>query len=381
MKKSETFRRLTAHKRTAALFLAACTVSFAATACIPGVPQEQQAEQQPSGAETLSNAVGKATPVKSPTAKQPAGELLDLGPDFAALQDVEAAGDVLALRSEYSIAIGTIEQLKAKEFKTLTINKSCGELSATSNAFVLACPTALNGGGGGGQVAIIDAQNPDLRNVRSAPMKFTSAALTSNGVVIAGSSEENDVYAFRGNDSGNAKRIRTDRKADQIVASPIPGSRDAVVFIDRNATVIQGVDYPNNAPGAALRMGVGVGSIAPGTEGLVFAADTLGHQFGLYTDTDVLRLHQTLPTDASPWAIVADSKHEAVWVASNAHNTVQAFTYNTGVPVGHGKLDTIADVRSMAMTETGSLVLVSDSGPGVQVISDVAVQQAVAKQN
>ncbi|MDU0477710.1 hypothetical protein QVA66_00460 [Staphylococcus chromogenes] len=383
MKQKNSTSYLSGSARALGALCTSVVLGAVAVGCVPNVkdPQEQSKEQLEAN-QPISNAMGKATPVPSPEA---AGELpgqdIDLGADWGNITDIAAVGDVLAVRSGHRIGVGTIEQLRNNTFTTLQVNADCGDLEGAQQSFVLACPTSLSGGAGGGEVAIIDPARPTLEKHYTAPMPFTAATITTDGVIIAGSATEPDLYAFRGEDSRGAKKIQTGRKTHQIVSSPVPDSRDAVVYIDRDTTAIQGVDYRNDQQGAALRMGVGVGTIAAGDDGLVFAADTRGHQFGLYTDTDVLRLHQTLPTDESPWAIVADPQRDAVWVASNAKNTVQPFTYNTGVPVGHGKIDTPAQVRAMALTKQGEVVLASENSSKIHVVSAKIADQAVDKQS
>lgn len=360
---------------------AALGLSLSAAGCAPGVsdPQDKAQEEQ-SANQPISNAVGKATPQDSPAASAPSGELIELGAEFHAVSDLAAVGDIIAVRSGHKLTVGTVDELKNHTSTTLLINQDCGDLSAAAGSFILACPNSLSGGAGGGEIAIINPDKPGLENHRTAPMKFTAATLTTDGVLIGGSADENDLYAFRGQDSAGAKKIQTGRKTHQLVSSPVEGSRDAVVFIDRDTTAIQGVDYANNRQGAALRMGVGVGTIAAGENGLIFAADTLGHQFGLYTDTDVLRLHQTLPTGQAPWALAADPKRDAVWVATNGDNFLQAFTYNTGVPVGHGKINTPAKVRAVAVLNDGSLITASQDSSALHLVSNEAVNVAVDKQ-
>ncbi|MEJ5927264.1 WD40 repeat domain-containing protein [Corynebacterium sp. H128] len=370
-------------KKTLRIPLVALLVSGACglTSCTPpNVPDPQkQAQEQVAADKVVTGVLGNATPAPSPEAKDPAGTVLQLPAAFAAAKDVDNAGDVFAVRSGNKLAIGSIDKLRTNSFTTLDIMSSCGDITVTGDTFVLPCPVPIEGGAGGGAIYLIDAKNPNLEDSRRASMKFTSAAMTSTGEVIGGSSEEPDVYVFRGKDSGDSKKISTGRKADQMVASAVSGTRDGVVFIDRAETAIQGVDYQNNRPGAALRMGVGVGSIAAGEEGLFLASDALGDQFGVYTDDDILMLHQTMRTDKSPWAIAWDKKHNLAWVSSTADNTITAYSLKSGVPEKRGSFSSIADVHSMSIDADGNIYALSSSGAGLQVIPAKDVAAAVDK--
>lgn len=363
---------LVAVAASSSILLASCTP--------PGVedPQKQAQDQAGSG-QTVSGALGKATPAVSPAAANPAGEVVKLEGRLAKASDIEMAGDVLAVRAGDQLALGTVDKFRTNSATTLEINANCGDITATGDTFVLPCPVPIEGGAGGGVIYLIDAKNPGLKDTRRADMKFTSAVLTTSGEVVGGSSEEPDVIVFRGTDSSDSKKITTSRKADEMVASPVSGSRDGVVFIERDKTVIQGVDYTNNRAGGALRMGVGVGSIAAGDDGLFLASDTLGHQLGVYTDDDILMLHQTIPTDKSPWALAWDSQRKLAWISSNETNKIQAFKISSGVPELQGTVDTVANVRSMTIDSDGTIYAISDSGDGLQIIPAKDAAAAVEK--
>lgn len=357
--------------RASLLSVIAAGSAVALVSCTPpGVEDPQKLAQEQSEAnQTVSGALGKATPAASPAAAGPAGEIVDLPEELARPTDIELAGDVFAIRAGDQLGIGTLDKLRTGSLTMLRINDACGDISVTGDTFVLPCPEPIEGGAGGGAIYLIQSDNPNLSTARHAPMKFTSAALTSTGELIGGSSHEPDLIVFRGDDSSDTKKIQTSRKADEMVASPVAGTRDGVVFIEREKTVIQGVDFSNNRAGGALRMGVGVGSIAAGDNGLFLASDALGSQLGVYTDDDILMLHQTIATDAAPWAVSWDSKRKLAWIASNSKNTLQAYRISTGVPELQHTLPTIANLRSMTIDTDGSIYAVSDSGAGLQIIS------------
>lgn len=351
--------------RTALISLVATSTCLLA-AC--GAPSDNESGKASSD-QVVSGAVGNATPVASPQTGQAPGEHIKIEGLTRPTTDIERAGDVLAVRAGDQLILGSVDKLWTGSAKVLEIGSECGDITATGDTFVLPCPVPIEGGVGGGVIYLIDAKNPNLKNVRRADMKFTSAALTSTGEVIGGSSKEPDMWVFRGEDSSNKKKIATGRKADEIVTSQVEGTRDGVVFIEREKTVIQGVDFTNNRPGGALRMGIGVGSIAAGENGLFLAADTLGSQLGVYTDNDVLMLHQTISTDASPWAVAWDTKRKLAWIASNATNKIQAFALDSGVPELRGSLDSPANLRHMAFDQDGNLYAVADSGDGIHMVS------------
>ena len=117
---------------------------------------------------------------------------------------------------------------------------------------------------------------------------------------------------------------------------------------------------------------IGVGQIAAGEDGLVIASDTLGDQVAVYTATDVIRLHQTAPVAASPWGVAWDAGRDLAWVASTTGNVLASYDISSGVPEQVHTLTSVADAHHIAVLPDGTLIAVSATGDGLQVIDDPA---------
>lgn len=316
-----------------------------------------------------------ATVADSPPAAAPDGRVLRLsGPlEGGELTDLAVAdgGDILAVRAGAHLGIGTVEQFTSGGYTDIEVSPDCGPLSSRDSTFVLACPD----GGGGGVVRVIDAGSPDTPRSLRVPSPVTSAAITGDGRILAGTSGQGDVLVL-GTSSGEVGDGDTTTEAtidikdsvDQLITVPVTGEADRAVVIDRGNTVISGVDWTNAKPGAALRAGLGVGRVAvgePGT-GVIFASDTRGGQLLVYTVNPVIMLHQMATAGDSPWAVAWDGGNRVVWVSDTADNLVTAYSVAEGVPVAVGSLRSGANVRGMAVTGAGDLVTVGSDG--LQVI-------------
>src|SRR5699024_1625774 len=130
--------------------------------------------------------MGNATPVASPPAENPAGTVIDY---TAAITDLEVAdGDILGVRTEDTLAIGTVADFEAGTETTLDVDAGCGDLTATGDRFVLACEQGA---------FVIDATDPDLDDLRATDTPTTVAALTSDGILLTGNDVDEDVTVYR----------------------------------------------------------------------------------------------------------------------------------------------------------------------------------------
>ncbi|MEZ2189161.1 YncE family protein [Corynebacterium sp. CCM 9204] len=313
-----------------------------------------------------------ATVVDSPPAENPEGEVFRPAGVLAGENLIDLAvadGDVLAVRSESHLGVGTLRQLQNGGFTAVDVAAECGPLSARESRFVLACPD----GSGGGVIHVIDVDSPDQSGTVKVSAPVTTAALTGDGRILAGFADAGDVLVLKPDGSGAADitaDIRIKDSVDQLVTVPVDGQADRAVLIDRGNIVISGVDWTNAKPGAALRAGLGVGRMAvgePGT-GVLFASDTRGGQLLVYTTSPVIMLHQMAPAGTSPWALTWDPDNHVVWVSDTADNVITAYSVAGGVPVATGTVRSVAGVRGLSITDSGELVAVSASGDGIQVV-------------
>lgn len=306
--------------------------------------------------------MGNAVATVSPASENPAGRVIDLPSDYAEISDMELAGDVLGLRSGARLVVGTVAAFDAGSATSIEVPDSCADLTATGDTFVLAC---------GDEVMLIDAAVPTTVTTIAvseiAPV--ASASLTGTGELIAGSADTDKVAVYR--DGEDPEVITVAGPTTQLLTVPVNGAADVAVRTNLPNTTIQDIHWENKAQGGTLRVGVGLGQIAGGEDGLVVASDTMGDQIAIYTATDVIRLHQTHPVDDSPWGVAWDSGRDLALITSTATNTLTGFSIAQGVPEEEISLSTIANAHHLVVLPTGTIVVASASGDGLQIIDDL----------
>lgn len=313
------------------------------------------------GGDPNSAVYGHAEPAASPGAKDPAGDVVD----FDAVSDMAAVGNVLAVRTADSLTVGGAQDFSADQAERVGVDESCGDLTASTSHFVLAC---------GDKVLFIDPQNPsgptELAVEEDAPI--TVAAQTSSGEVFVGSKDSNKIGLYK--DGERDKTIKVEAGSDQLIAVPNTDGADGLVRVLREDSTIQSLDWEKHRAGGRLRVGQGVGLISGGEGAVVVAADTVGERVAIYTASDVIRLHQYGNTDGTPWATSWDSGRSLAWVTTTDNNLLQAFKVADGVPEAAGSLSTVADAQNVAVLEDGTVVAASATGDGLQFISDPSLK-------
>ncbi|KEI23241.1 MULTISPECIES: hypothetical protein [Corynebacterium] len=307
---------------------------------------------------TDSPDMGKATPAVSPAASNPDGQVIE----FGNITDMEVAdGDILGVRTEDALAIGTVSDFEAGSQVELDVDKQCGDLTATGGTFVLPCADG---------VYLIDAKDPDLDELRATDKPVTVAALTSDDQLLVGNGEDEELTIYREGEEPETFTVAGPNT--QLIAVPVIDRHDAVVRTWNENTTIQDVDYPNDREGATLRVGLGVGQMAGGEDGLLVVSDEMGGQIAIYNADDVIRLQMTAPTDENPWAVAWDSSNALAWITSLTENTLVGYKISEGVPEEEQRLNTIADAQNLVVLSDSTLVVASATGDGIQIIDNPA---------
>ena len=341
--------------------------TLAACSSVPGTEEDTGTEH-----------LGEATIAASPqSTAQPAGTLIDTPNHAPAPVLIGLEDGTVVLQQDSTLTIGTPEQLQNSEFRTLDSAADCGEVSARNSTIVLPCPHPISeGDGAGGTVYLIDPYQPELSTFKTTDIPVTAAALTDDGAVVAGASTTNKVAVFPA-DGDEVSSFVVDKQTDQIIAVPRADKTDAVALINKDNTSIHQVLWEENKNGAALRAGTGVGRIAASDNDVVVASDTRDGQLLVYTMDPVIRLHQSIPVDPSPYAVAWDAHHSVAWIASTENNTLTAYDIATGVPEKKASLATIGDVRSLIIQPDGSLLVGSATDSRLQLISAAEITQAL----
>ncbi|MBP3087623.1 hypothetical protein EML15_00440 [Corynebacterium sp. sy017] len=325
--------------------------------------------------------VGNATPAHGAVMHEPEGQVVSLKHLFdenAELIDMEQAGDILALRSQDKLIVAKADAFldahpapDDTDLTTLEIDKSCGDLTATKDTFVLACPSG---------VALIDAQKPQLDNVIPSEQPLNTAALSSDGTIAAGIKDTAEVVLLDAQQKKKIAQFPVSYPTDELISVPIDTKNkdekqkdkqksDAFVRINRQYSIIQDLDWKNKKAGAMLRVGKGVGSIKPAEDGLLLASDNVGNQLALYFADDVIRLQKTIGVYDAPWAVAWDKNTNTAWVHAGAHNKAFSYDPSSGDLIQKQSFGTIADVRNMAVLSDGRLVFASTADVALEFIS------------
>ncbi len=307
--------------------------------------------------------MGNAEPAQSPASSDPDGDVVD----FDAISDVESAGDVVAVRTADALIIGTPDQLKAGSGEQVAVDAACGDLTATADGFVLGC---------GDKVLIYPADNPSAPETVAVTEDFpvTAATQLSSGEIFVASNDAAEVSVYK--DGKRIDTMKVQAPTDQIEAVRNEGGTDNVVRVWRMDTTIQNLDWTNNREGGRLRVGQGLGQISDATDGVIVTSDTGGKRIAIYTADDVVRLHQYGNLDGIPWAVAWDTSRSLAWITTTDNNQAHAFDIASGVPVEKTEdkpVSTVADAQHMTVTDSGTVVLGSATGDGLQIITDPAL--------
>lgn len=326
-------RVLTKKSAGPAAVLAGSALLLAACSQPPGVPQD-------------APDMGNAEPAQSP----PAGDIEGEKIDYPAVEDLEVTDGVIGVRADGVLRTGTLDEIKGGAGTTHELAESCGDVTANAGAFVTVCD---------GEIRVFTGTD---ERTFTPDEPVTVAAPLPDGRVIAGSAEEAKVWVFD-TDGNQTERITTARPSDFVLAG-----QDKVVRLNRFDTTIQDIQLDKARQGGTLRVGLGVGQAKFGEDGLVLASDATGNQLLVYTTDEVVRLHQTVPTDPHPWAVAWDPANKLAWITSTEENTATGFDISKGVPLEQRKVGTVADAQHMISLDDGTLILASSSGDGLQII-------------
>ncbi|MEB8325088.1 hypothetical protein NGF75_03680 [Dietzia kunjamensis] len=304
-------------------------------------------------------AQGNASPAESPQVYDPAGG--DVIPVPGSVRSLVAVGDrvVAQVDDPPSLEIGRIDGTRWVEEDSVPLPPGAGDASATddgtvvvphSDGVVLVSAT--------GQVREITGLGP-----------VTAAALTTDGRLLTGTPQGEIVV--RDADGAEQRRIGGLTAVDRISVA-----RDgSVTALSRPDTVIASIDLESDNAGPLLRAGKGAGQLDEFGERSVVASDTLGGTLLVYS-TSPVRLHQQFPVAAAPWAVAEDTSRGLVWVTSTGTNTVQAYDLGDGVGIQRADIPTVRQPDSLAVTDSGTVVVGSADGAGLHLIRPTLTEPA-----
>ena len=335
--------------RRSALPAALVAAAVGLAACSPATSELEEGSQVEQG---------NATPAESPQVSDPQeGEVIAVPGSVRALL---AVGDrvVAQVDGPSALEIGYVEGTRWTPEESVPLPEDSGVATVGTDGTVL----VPHGDGvllvsPDGEVRELDGLGP-----------VTAAALTSDGQVLTGTSEGDVVV--RDADGAEQRRISGLTSVDRISVA-----RDgSVTALSRPDTVIASIDLSEEGAGPLLRAGSGAGMVDELGERSVVASDTVGDTLLVYS-TSPVRLHQQFPVAAAPWAVAEDVSRGVVWVASTGTNTVEAYDLGDGSGVRRANIDTVRQPESLAVTDSGTVVVGSADGAGLHLISPELAEQ------
>lgn len=304
-------------------------------------------------------AQGNATPAESPRDADPQdGQVIPVPGSVRALL---AAGDrvVAQVDGPPALEIGRVEGTEwtpedsvelPEDAGTATVGPEGTVVVPHGDGVVLVSP--------GGEVRELGGLGP-----------VTAAALTADGRILTGTTEGDVVV--RDADGAEQRRISGLTSVDRISVA-----RDgSVTALSRPDTVIASIDLSEDRAGPLLRAGAGAGMLDEVGERSVVASDTVGDTLLVFS-TSPVRLHQQFPVASAPWAVAEDVSRGVVWVTSTGTNSVQAYDLGDGIGVRRAHIDTVRQPDSLAVTDSGTVVVGSADGAGLHLISPELAEQA-----
>lgn len=308
----------------------------------------------------LESSMGNATPVASPdVSDQPAGVVVEIAADAQGVKAdrVATVGQQVAVQSGGTVYVGTPKQFAAGEQKALKPGTDCGNLTG-GQALTIVCADGIHQMGEADQ---------DFGAPVQVDKQFDLAVTTASGLIVAASTTGNQAVIIENGEAG--KPFQVEYPTDELATTTRTDGSDGVVRINREKTIIQDIELDPARGGAMLRVGLGVGEVTSGPEGLYLASDTIGNQLAVYTSNDLIRLHQLTPAAQDPWGVAWDDEAGRALVTSTSTNQLVAYDISSGTAEEATRWATIANAQHLVVVD-GTIVVVSASGDGMQLIEN-----------
>lgn len=294
---------------------------------------------------------GDARPAESPQSADPAEGAL-----------VPVPGSVRAL-----IAVGDRVAAQVGTPPRLEIGRVDGTRWTAEDSVPLPADAGIATGGPDGTVlvpygdgVVVVPPGEDAREL-SGLGPVTAAAVTGDGRILTGTAGGDVVVR-------DAEGVEQHRVSGLTSVDQISVARDgSVTALSRPDTVIASIDLDADNAGPLLRSGKGAGMVEEFSGGSVVASDTVGGTLLVYS-TSPVRLHQQFAVAAAPWAVAEDTTRGVVWVTSTGTNTLQAYDLGDGIGAKRADLPTVRQPDSLAVTESGTVVVGSADGAGLHLL-------------
>jgi DNA-binding beta-propeller fold protein YncE len=335
--------------RAVALAVAGATVAFAGgTACTGSTADPLQ----------VADTFQPATPASSPpTSRIPFGQLIPLTAQAtAAVVEPTTHNLAVAATGPDRLLLYDLNRLDAAP-QTVVLPGAVDQLDVGAPGELLAPVRAANV-----LLRITPGPAGSTPDVRSLPVgggpnaaavsgRYTVVALADQGVVAVLDGERllHTVPGFTG-------------PADLVAT----GTRVAV--LDRGRTAVTTIEPATGTLGPALRAGHGAANAVGDRFGRVLVTDTRDGEL-LAFGVDPLIMRQRYPVPGAPYGIAYDPARDLAWVTLTETNEVVGFDVAGGEPAQRYRLAALRQPNAVAVDpDSGTVVVVSGSGEGIQVV-------------
>ncbi len=296
-------------------------------------------------------AQGGAVPAESPQVSEPEGGELVSSP--GSVRALVAVGDRVAaqLQSTPALEIGRVEGTRWVREVTVELPTDSGTATGGDDGSIV---VPYSDG-----VVLVSPEGESRQVSGLGPV--SAAAVTPEGSLITGTADGDVV--IRDADGVEESRITGLTSVDAVTVA----ADGSITALSRADTVIASIDPAENGAGPLLRAGRGAGMMGDLGERSLIASDTVGSTLLVYS-TSPVRLHQQFPVAAAPWAVAEDASRSVVWITSTGTNTVQAYDLGDGIGVLIAEIPTVRQPDSLAVTDSGTVVVGSADGAGLHLI-------------
>lgn len=289
-----------------------------------------------------------ATPAHSPApARKPAGTVIDVGGPVSAVSyspDGRTLGVAVDKGSKHTVQMRPAKSLATKG-KTVATPAEVERIDATAGGWYATIP-------GADEIVRLDGK-PRPEHIDGEP---TSVAASGARRFVA-------LRAKKAVDTGIGRIGGELQSADQVLMA----GRQPVV-VDRLRSAVFEVDMAKRLIALGLRAGQGVTNAVVDRYHRVLAVDTRTGALMAFS-VDPLIMRQRFPVGGAPYGIAYDAKRDIAWVTRTADNEVVGYDVRGGEPVQRFRYPTVRQPDSVTVDQrTGSVVVASASGAGIQVI-------------
>lgn len=316
------------------------------------------------------------SPTSVPSTSMPAGSTRELALPGPGVTDLVVSGQSeapsIAGLSGGKMVVGSVSAWTDGTPTVVDLADNCQDLSrAADGGYSVACQD---------HVLVFDEHGIKTRDIHLDGTATTAVVTKDVASVTLAGEKKVKYFSLKDTDQGGETTVPIGEGAAQsLLVDPDASSgktKEMAAIFDKKQSSLTGVYPGENKQGSSLRIGQGAGKIAGGQNGVVVASSTALDSLEVFTADDILRKHQTIHTDSTPWGVAWDAATRTVWVTSTGKNTVTGYDISSGVPIKVATMSTIADAQSVVVDSDGGLLIASPQSLIVQHVPKEQIDKA-----